>query len=79
MSKRGSEYEWGSKGPTPFDCSGLTQWAYKQAGISIPPSSRTQWTVGRPAPKEQLQPGDLVFYGDGTGNPFQIRARRIVG
>jgi cell wall-associated NlpC family hydrolase len=72
LSKRGSEYVWGSKGPTTFDCSGLTQWAYKQAGISIPPSSRTQWTVGRPVSKDQLQPGDLVFSDDGSGDPAQI-------
>ncbi|QGK70229.1 hydrolase [Allosaccharopolyspora coralli] len=72
LSKRGSDYEWGSKGPTTFDCSGLTQWAYKQAGISIPPSSRTQWTAGKPVSKDQLQPGDLVFYDDGSGDPSQI-------
>ncbi len=72
LAKRGSEYEWGSKGPTTFDCSGLTQWAYKQAGISIPPSSRTQWTAGKPVSKDQLQPGDLVFYDDGSGDPSQI-------
>ncbi|WP_461155019.1 C40 family peptidase [Saccharopolyspora tripterygii] len=72
LSKRGSEYVWGSKGPTTFDCSGLTQWAYKQAGISIPPSSRTQWSVGRSVSKDQLQPGDLVFYDDGSGDPSTI-------
>lgn len=72
LSKRGSEYEWGSKGPTTFDCSGLTQWAYKQAGISIPPSSRTQWSIGRAVSQDQLQAGDLVFYDDGTGDPSQI-------
>lgn len=72
LSKRGSEYVWGSKGPTTFDCSGLTQWAYKQAGISIPPSSRTQWSAGKPVSKDQLQPGDLVFYDDGSGDPSQI-------
>ncbi|MCI2420645.1 NlpC/P60 family protein [Saccharopolyspora sp. K220] len=72
LSKRGSDYEWGSKGPTTFDCSGLTQWAYKQAGITIPPSSRTQWTVGRAVSRNQLQPGDLVFYDDGSGDPSTI-------
>lgn len=72
LSKRGSDYEWGSKGPTTFDCSGLTQWAYKQAGISIPPSSRTQWTAGKPVSKDQLQPGDLIFYDDGSGDASQI-------
>jgi peptidoglycan DL-endopeptidase CwlO len=72
LSKRGSEYEWGSKGPTTFDCSGLTYWAYKQAGITLPGNSRGQWGVGKPVSQDQLQPGDLVFYDDGSGDPSQI-------
>ncbi|MEV5543183.1 C40 family peptidase [Saccharopolyspora shandongensis] len=72
LSKRGSEYVWGSKGPGTFDCSGLTYWAYKQAGITIPGNSRAQWGVGRPVSKDQLQPGDLIFFDDGSGNPSKI-------
>lgn len=63
MSKRGSPYAWGATGPSTFDCSGLTQWAYAQAGISIPRTSSSQSTFGTPIPRSQLQPGDLVFYG----------------
>ncbi len=63
MSKRGSPYAWGATGPDSFDCSGLTQWAYAQAGISIPRTSSSQSTFGTPIPRSQLQPGDLVFYG----------------
>ncbi|MDV6012709.1 NlpC/P60 family protein [Haloechinothrix sp. LS1_15] len=62
MGKRGSPYEWGADGPDRFDCSGLTSWAYQQAGISIPRSSRAQSTHGQPIPRDQLQPGDLVFF-----------------
>lgn len=72
LSKRGSEYVWGSKGPSTFDCSGLTYWAYKQAGISIPGNSRAQWGVGRSVSKDQLQPGDLIFFDDGSGDPSTI-------
>ncbi|MEV7554647.1 NlpC/P60 family protein [Amycolatopsis sp. NPDC089917] len=72
LSKRGSRYEWGATGPSEFDCSGLTSWAYKQAGISLPRTSRQQYTVGKPVPLDQLVPGDLVFYDDGTGNPGAI-------
>ncbi|RSS83441.1 C40 family peptidase [Streptomyces sp. WAC06614] len=64
-TKVGSAYISGAEGPSAFDCSGLTQWAYRQAGVSI---SRTTWTQandGTRIGRSQLQPGDLVlFYGD---------------
>ncbi|WP_153032268.1 C40 family peptidase [Amycolatopsis sp. YIM 10] len=72
LSKRGSEYQWGATGPREFDCSGLTSWAYKQAGISIPRTSRQQYTAGKPVSLNALQPGDLLFFDDGTGNPGAI-------
>lgn len=72
LSKRGAPYEWGATGPDQFDCSGLTSWAYKQAGITIPRTSRQQWTAGRAAPLDALVPGDLLFYDDGTNNPATI-------
>lgn len=72
LGRRGSEYEWGATGPNEFDCSGLTSWAYRQAGITIPRTSRQQWTVGKPVSKDALLPGDLLFYDDGSGNPATI-------
>ena len=64
-TKVGSAYISGAEGPSAFDCSGLTQWAYKQASLGI---SRTTWTQakeGTRISRSQLQPGDLVFfYGD---------------
>jgi cell wall-associated NlpC family hydrolase len=62
MSKRGSPYVYGAEGPDTFDCSGLTSWAYSQAGISIPRSSSAQSQSGTPVSREQLAPGDLVFF-----------------
>ncbi|GAB2751422.1 NlpC/P60 family protein [Amycolatopsis magusensis] len=62
MGKRGKPYSWGATGPNSFDCSGLTGWAYKQAGISIPRTSKAQSTFGKAVSRDQLQPGDLVFY-----------------
>jgi peptidoglycan DL-endopeptidase CwlO len=61
MSKIGAPYRWGATGPNAFDCSGLVQWAFKQAGISLPRTSRAMSQVGRPVAKSDLQPGDLVF------------------
>ncbi|MCG3756472.1 MULTISPECIES: NlpC/P60 family protein [unclassified Amycolatopsis] len=62
LSQRGKPYEWGATGPSSYDCSGLMQWAYRQAGISLPRSSQQQSQTGTPVPRSQLQPGDLVFY-----------------
>ncbi len=62
LSKLGSAYVWGATGPSTFDCSGLMLWAYKQAGLTLPRSSREQSTFGAAVPRDQLQPGDLVFY-----------------
>ena len=60
--KLGAPYVWGAAGPSAFDCSGLIVWAYKQLGVSLPHSSATLSTMGRPVSKAALQPGDLVFF-----------------
>jgi cell wall-associated NlpC family hydrolase len=62
LSKLGSAYVWGATGPSTFDCSGLMQWAYKQAGISLPRNSSAQAGFGTSVSRDQLQPGDLVAY-----------------
>jgi cell wall-associated NlpC family hydrolase len=62
MSKIGSPYRWGATGPSAFDCSGLVSWSFKQAGISLPRTSRAMSQVGRPVSKADLRPGDLVFF-----------------
>ncbi|MEW2247444.1 MULTISPECIES: C40 family peptidase [unclassified Streptomyces] len=66
QSKLGSPYVYGASGPSSFDCSGLTSWAYAQAGVSIPRTSQAQANAGtRIYSMSQLQVGDLVlFYGD---------------
>ncbi|MDF3297151.1 C40 family peptidase [Streptomyces tropicalis] len=66
QSKIGSPYVYGATGPSAYDCSGLTSWAYAQAGVSIPRTSEQQATIGtRIYSQSQLQVGDLVFfYGD---------------
>ncbi|MFH8367319.1 NlpC/P60 family protein [Streptomyces sp. NPDC018031] len=58
----GSPYAWGQAGPTAFDCSGLTQWAYQRAGVAIPRTSQAQRHAGRTVPLSQARPGDLVVY-----------------
>ena len=62
MAQRGKPYVWAASGPGSYDCSGLTAFAYKAAGVSLPHSSRLQSTMGQAVPRDQLQPGDLVFF-----------------
>lgn len=61
----GRPYQWGAAGPDSFDCSGLTMWAFAQAGISLPHSAAAQYGYGTHVPVSQLQPGDLVFFAEG--------------
>ncbi len=63
FAELGKPYVWGATGPNSFDCSGLTQFVWRQAGVNIPRVAAAQfaWTI--PVPLSQLLPGDLVFYG----------------
>jgi cell wall-associated NlpC family hydrolase len=62
LSQVGDRYVAAAAGPSSFDCSGLTMQAWRQAGISLPHYSRSQYSVTRRVPLSQAQPGDLVFY-----------------
>ena len=62
---RGGRYVAEGNGPVDFDCSGLTAWAWRQAGISLPDYSYSQWDITARISREQLQPGDLVFWFGG--------------
>lgn len=71
-SRLGAPYVWGATGPSSFDCSGLTQWAYRQAGLVIPRTSRQQYAGLPHVPLDQLAPGDLVFYATDVSDPSTI-------
>jgi len=60
----GKPYEWGASGPGSFDCSGLTMYAWNSAGVSLPHSSRAQFSSLPHVSRAQIQPGDLLFYGN---------------
>jgi peptidoglycan DL-endopeptidase CwlO len=64
----GAPYRYGGTGAGGFDCSGLTQWAFGQAGVSLPRTSFSQFAVGAPVSLSAVQAGDLVFWNtDGSG------------
>jgi len=62
LAQRGKPYVWAAAGPGSFDCSGLVQYAYKAAGVSLPHSSRSQASMGRAVSRAELQPGDLIAF-----------------
>jgi cell wall-associated NlpC family hydrolase len=63
----GVPYRWGGASPSGFDCSGLVMYVYSQVGVALPHSSYSQYGAGSPVSRDQLQPGDLVFF-DGLGH-----------
>ncbi|MFJ3958122.1 NlpC/P60 family protein [Arthrobacter sp. NPDC090010] len=66
MSKLGSAYVWGGTGPG-YDCSGLTSTAFASAGVYMPRTATPQYfSAPKYVPMGQWQPGDLIFWGDGS-------------
>ncbi|WP_420719429.1 NlpC/P60 family protein [Streptomyces sp. RTd22] len=79
----GKPYVWGATGPYGYDCSGLTQAAWRAAGVSLPRTTYTQINAGRRIERGELAPGDLVFFYSGVshvglyiGNGLMIHAPR---
>ncbi len=64
MRYLGDPYVWGTAGPNTFDCSGLVMYVFAQVGISLPHYAASQWNYGVYVSKDQLQPGDLVFFAN---------------
>ncbi|MGY1663864.1 C40 family peptidase [Geodermatophilus sp. SYSU D00705] len=62
MAQRGKPYVWAAAGPGSYDCSGLVQYAFKAAGISLPHSSRMQASMGTQVSRAEARPGDLVAF-----------------
>jgi peptidoglycan DL-endopeptidase CwlO len=66
LSQVGDRYVAAAAGPDSFDCSGLTMTAWRQAGVSLPHYSYSQWSSTRRISLSEAQPGDLVFYFGGS-------------
>ncbi|CAJ1578375.1 C40 family peptidase [[Mycobacterium] wendilense] len=79
LSRLGRPYVWGATGPDRFDCSGLMQWAYRQAGVGIGRTTYDQIDDGVAVPRSHVRPGDLVFPHSGhvqmaIGNGMVVEA-----
>jgi cell wall-associated NlpC family hydrolase len=62
LAQLGRPYRYGAAGPRSFDCSGLTLFAYRAAGINLPHSAAAQYHSGPRIARNDLQPGDLIFW-----------------
>ena len=80
----GTPYVWGANGPNSFDCSGFTKYVYSHFGVSLTRTTYTQINEGSYVSRDNLEPGDLVFFGSGSphhvgiyvGNNSYIHAPR---
>jgi peptidoglycan DL-endopeptidase CwlO len=67
MRYLGVPYRWGGASPSGFDCSGFTMYVFAQIGVSLPHYTGSQYAMGSPVSRDQLQAGDLVFF-NGLGH-----------
>jgi hypothetical protein len=72
LSRVGLPYVWGAAGPSQFDCSGLVQWSYRQAGILMPRVAAEQFLTGDHIPLPDAQPGDLLFWANDASDPGYV-------
>jgi cell wall-associated NlpC family hydrolase len=78
LAQVGKPYRYGAAGPDAFDCSGLTSFAYKAAGVDLPRTTGGQRGAGTPVSRSALQPGDLVFFYGGGHASIYIGNNQVV-
>lgn len=78
LQQQGKPYQYGAAGPNSFDCSGLTTYAYKQNGVTIPRTSYQQAATGAHTDTSHLQPGDIVLYSGNGHAALYIGNGKIV-
>lgn len=71
-SQTGTPYAWGGSGPNSFDCSGLVQWAFGQADVSLPRVTHDQVDQGTRISYENARRGDLLYWTDGGGYAYHV-------
>jgi cell wall-associated NlpC family hydrolase len=68
LAQVGKPYVWGAAGPGSYDCSGLTMAAWASAGVHLPHSAAEQYGYGTHVSRDQLEPGDLIFFYNPIGH-----------
>lgn len=68
----GRKYVWGATGPKSFDCSGFTGYVFRHGGIELPRTSRMQFTQGTKVDRDDLRPGDLMFFSSPRSGKGQV-------
>ncbi|GAC1323088.1 MAG: hypothetical protein NVSMB13_02430 [Mycobacteriales bacterium] len=68
----GKPYVWAASGPDSFDCSGLTAFVWAKAGVSLDHWTGSQWNAGTRLSRDQVRPGDLVFFASNLADPATI-------
>ncbi|MDT0327199.1 C40 family peptidase [Nocardiopsis lambiniae] len=71
-SQKGTPYSWGGSRPGGFDCSGLVQWSFKQAGVSLPRVAHDQVRSGTRVSYANARRGDLLYWADSGGYAYHV-------
>ncbi len=74
----GAPYRWGGSSPSGFDCSGLVRYVYAQVGVSLPHNAAQQYRLGTAVARDDLAPGDLVFFDHLRHNGIYVGAGRFI-
>jgi peptidoglycan DL-endopeptidase CwlO len=74
----GTPYRWGGASPEGFDCSRFVRYVYSRVGVSLPHNAAKPYRYGTPIPRDELQPGDLVFFDRLRHNGIYIGSGKFI-